>query len=654
MKKRILPLLTTLLLIMPASAADIWTEKTTRTITEGVHLTQDVRFSDEGWLRANILSIDMKNENLSLEALYSSRGISKNSTVLSMAEAAGAVAAVNGDFFNWSGTPLGFTVSEGEVISSPSHDTGLAALLETEEGALLTEYVDMHLTVTCPEGYTAEILHINKYHPMESMVLFTPAWGEATPGSHNGVSELVAVDGIVQEVRQGMDGVAVPENGFVLAISTYTSTYLVDNFKPGDKIELSYSLTPDVGAVRTAIGGGSVLTRDGKRASFTNVVSGTHPRTAAGFDADGETLYLVTVDGRMAALDGMTQTELADYMLSIGASDSINLDGGGSTTMVARSGSSGLLETVNIPSDGQARSVSTALGVRYTGESGTLSTIEIGMDGGPVIEDGSIHLFLSAFDEHHNPLYIADKPITYASDDGTFTGNIFYPSHSGVCRVTATCGDVTGTLDIQVLPAPVPFTAEKPDAGVSVLFLPGKDSEKNCLDILTAARLESLAEEGELVYTFGSYSAKGAQSVSRFSATEAEDSLFVTVNSLGGIRRRDAAQWHNIMEICNESEAKNVFFLLSSPLSGFADVAEAELFERVLTETLHARGADVYLVTPGKKTEMTEKNGIRYVTIAETASISASSLFDDSLQKCGTRFTVEGDAVHFETIPLWS
>lgn len=654
MKKKILSFFTACLLAMPVHAAEIWTEKKETMITEGVTLVQDTQFTSDGWQKASILKIDLTNENLELTTLFDDRGIKRNSSVLTMAESAGAVAAVNADFFNWEGTPLGFTVSDGEVISSPSHDPGLAVLFEDTEGNVFTDYVDMHLTVTCPAGYEAEILHINKYHSMQSMVLYTSAWGGTTPGSHDGVSELVAVDGIVQEVRQGMDGVTVPENGFVLATSTYTSTYLVDNFQPGDEIVLSYTLTPDVGEIRNAVGGGSVLVKDGKRAEFTNIVSGTHPRTAAGIDESGETLYLVTVDGRQTAMAGMTQTALADYMISLGAFSAINLDGGGSTTMVARDGKTGQPEVVNTPSEGSLRAVSTALGVRYVGEAGTLATLEIGVDGGPVLEGGAAHLYLGAYDEHHNPVYIADRPITYTSGDGTFEGNIFYPAHSGLCRVTATCGDVTGTLDIPVLAKPTAFAPEKPAAGTDILLLPGKPKEKNCLDMLTAARLETLCTEGDLVYTFGTYENNAAQSVSRFSATEAEDSLFVTVHAKGGIRTRDADQWQYIMEICNGTEARNVFFLLSAPLSGFSDVAEAALLERMLIETLHARGADVFLVYPGEKTDITEKNGIRYISVAATADLSADALFADSLSMGGIRLTVQGDAVHLETVPLWA
>lgn len=652
MKKWCILLLTLLQFGMAAEAEDIWKETTEKTVTKGVTLTKEVRFTDAGWQRIHILKIDLTNENLDICTLFDSDGIQKTDTVRHMATEAGVLAAVNGDFFNWEGTPLGFTVQDGEVISSPAHDTGLAAFIETEDGSVLTEYVDMKLMVTCPEGYTAEIIHINKYHSMESMVLYTSSWGGKTPGSHNGVSELVAEDGVVKEVRQNQDGVEVPENGFVLATSTYTSTYLVDNFKPGDEIMLSYSLTPDIEGIKTAIGGGSALVKDGKKAKFTNEITGRHPRTAIGADKKGETLYLVAVDGRQSALPGFTQTELAEYMLKIGAYTALNLDGGGSTTMVAREGESGTLQVVNLPSDGKERSVSTAIGVRFTGQPGTLSQIEVNA-GGTAIEGEGVHLYLGAYDENHNPLYIADKKITYSSEDGTFTGNIFYPAHSGTCTVRATCEGITGEGTIEVLPKAAPLADAKPKKGTSILLLPGQPEEKTCLDLLTANKLEEMADAAETVYTYGAYTSEAANPVSRFSAVEMEDSLFVTVNARGGIRARDASQWHNILEICEEKPAKNIFFLLSDPLESFSDSAEADLFRRVLLEKLRPFDINIFVVSTGKETGMTEENGIRFVTVADTGIVRRDHLIADSKARCGLLFTVEGDAVHMEEVPIW-
>jgi exopolysaccharide biosynthesis protein len=61
-----------------------------------------------------------------------------------------------------------------------------------------------------------------------------------------------------------------------------------------------------------------------------------HPRTAVAVDAEGQTLWLIVVDGRQADYsEGVTLAELADFALELGAETALNLDGGGSSTMVA-------------------------------------------------------------------------------------------------------------------------------------------------------------------------------------------------------------------------------------------------------------------------------------------------------------------------------
>jgi exopolysaccharide biosynthesis protein len=62
-----------------------------------------------------------------------------------------------------------------------------------------------------------------------------------------------------------------------------------------------------------------------------------NPRTAAGISRNGKRLILVVVDGRQKGYsDGMTLRELANLMLMLGARDAINLDGGGSSTLLYR------------------------------------------------------------------------------------------------------------------------------------------------------------------------------------------------------------------------------------------------------------------------------------------------------------------------------
>ena len=88
-----------------------------------------------------------------------------------------------------------------------------------------------------------------------------------------------------------------------------------------------------------------------------------HPRTGAGVSKDGRTLWLVVVDGRQPEYSvGMTLPELGDLLIELGADDALNLDGGGSSSFVARNSAGEWI--TNKPSDGKFRPVANHLGFR--------------------------------------------------------------------------------------------------------------------------------------------------------------------------------------------------------------------------------------------------------------------------------------------------
>jgi len=104
-----------------------------------------------------------------------------------------------------------------------------------------------------------------------------------------------------------------------------------------------------------AIGGAPLLLLDGALTGQCNSGCGRQPRTGVGVTASGKIL-LVVVDGRQAKWSlGPTMDEFARIMRDLGAVSALNLDGGGSSTMVVRG------EVVNRPSDGHERSISSAL-----------------------------------------------------------------------------------------------------------------------------------------------------------------------------------------------------------------------------------------------------------------------------------------------------
>ncbi len=90
-----------------------------------------------------------------------------------------------------------------------------------------------------------------------------------------------------------------------------------------------------------------------------------HPRTALGFSAARDKLYLMVVDGRATGRAGMTCDEMIAQFTGLGVTDAVNLDGGGSSTMwLAGAG------VINYPSDGNPRVVANHLAIRATGSGG--------------------------------------------------------------------------------------------------------------------------------------------------------------------------------------------------------------------------------------------------------------------------------------------
>lgn len=112
----------------------------------------------------------------------------------------------------------------------------------------------------------------------------------------------------------------------------------------------------------SGVGGSDILMSDGKIATISSTDFSTmrHPRTAVGYDSTGK-LYLVVVDGRQPSVsNGASLSDLASIFYSLGCTDALNLDGGGSSTVILKN-SAGNYVTKNSPSAGALRAVSSTL-----------------------------------------------------------------------------------------------------------------------------------------------------------------------------------------------------------------------------------------------------------------------------------------------------
>ena len=109
--------------------------------------------------------------------------------------------------------------------------------------------------------------------------------------------------------------------------------------------------------------GGSIIMLDNKvvMGDPSSYYTGKEPRTVIGIKADG-TVVLAVADGRQSPYSsGYASTELSEKLLELGCVDALHLDGGGSATYVAQYAGTDELILANSPSDGQERSVSSAL-----------------------------------------------------------------------------------------------------------------------------------------------------------------------------------------------------------------------------------------------------------------------------------------------------
>ena len=196
-----------------------------------------------------------------------------------------------------------------------------------------------------------------------SIGIYTRHWGDSrgysiTDGQTKNLRTVLVDHGRVVANRPGVTK-GYPVTGTLLVGRGYGADQLAQ-LEVGSRAQVRWSLPRDP---VFAIGGETILLKKGRvRATDDSIL---HPRTAVGIDRDTGQVLLLVVDGRTETSDGYTLVQLARMMRSLGAEDALNLDGGGSSTMVAPS-RAGTVRVQNHPSDGSLRSVGDAIVFRYS------------------------------------------------------------------------------------------------------------------------------------------------------------------------------------------------------------------------------------------------------------------------------------------------
>lgn len=345
---------------------------------------------DRGPWKLQVLTIDPKEFRGELTSSFGPN-LEDRETTSQLSAAAGALAAVNGGFFTMDpaagapGDPAGAAVHDGKVLSEPVGDRPSLVL---DKNGTSIQRLRWHGTVTAPGAAELPLdgidrvpglirncggtddtptnlpLHDFTCKDADEIVAFTPEFGPTTPAGP-GLEVVLNAQGTVTAVNHTR-GTAVPASGQTVQAIGADVDKLAALAVPGKKLKIDTDLLTENGkALKTTpstdvVNGGPTLVENGQvdvtakrdgmvrtndsNSFFYGWVHKRNPRTFAGVDTQGRTL-LVTADGRQTTSLGLSLNEEAHVAKSLGMVNAMNLDGGGSTTMVQGG------KVMNSPSD---------------------------------------------------------------------------------------------------------------------------------------------------------------------------------------------------------------------------------------------------------------------------------------------------------------
>jgi hypothetical protein len=315
--------------------------------------------------------------------------IASRATVSAQAQQVGSIAAVNGGFFTISspltavaGVPTGLGVYAGKLEAmannaradlvldgrQPARIENLRSSAQLRDGRSVATILGINR-----EPGSAEDCGVPGLAPTSAprqgiictgandLVLFTPEFGATLPA---GSGLQATIDTLGRVTALGTPGGSLPPGDSAVQAIGSDADWLASHIHVGDRAIVTEQLRAPSGAPfgidqRTSIVSAAPILLRGGHVAIDAVQEGVfdprdlnnysfsaerHARTIAGVDRDGR-LILVTADGIPGVSEGLTLTEEAELMRTLGAVDAMNLDGGGSTTFVADG------EAINDPSD---------------------------------------------------------------------------------------------------------------------------------------------------------------------------------------------------------------------------------------------------------------------------------------------------------------
>lgn len=336
--------------------------------------------------RAYYAILDLTNPYLSLEGIVANDNLKGTQMLEKMIskhtrEGHRQFLGINGDFFVNDGTtttrgvrlwgsPLGPTVCNGDIYIAHQNPSGHVSFSLDTQGKAYVSPFRFRGTMTATDGTQIPVTAINPVHTSPGNNAITiynshyfyssDAFGGCEVSARLADGESFHAMGttrfIVTSEPNTVGDMDIPTNGYVLHARGTAAEAMLAATKVGDELVMeSYCLAgeqvidPDqvISGNPDIVGGGEVLDSEANRSDGTQ----RHPRTGIGYSEDGNKVFFCVVDGRQTASVGARLSEIGAIMKYAGATDAVNLDGGGSSILYSTE-----LLAINSPSVGHDRS----------------------------------------------------------------------------------------------------------------------------------------------------------------------------------------------------------------------------------------------------------------------------------------------------------
>ncbi|MGP4099874.1 phosphodiester glycosidase family protein [Nonomuraea sp. KM90] len=444
---------------------------TAERIGPGIDLQHVKALDQKGWYDAHFLTVDLSNSAVGTD-LLTAGPVAFGGPLSVAANKAGAVAGVNGEFFDIgnSNAALGGEVQNGQLRKTA--DIGGRQHVGVG-GDGIARLVDLTVDATANfAGADHRVLSINAANgggvPADGLIAFTSAWGDYSRNRGLGgvgtdrIAEVLVENGSVVSVTpNGPAGAGtIPDGGFVL-VGRDAAAVAIRALRPGDPVALDYELADDVAKqMKFALGHGGTIVSGGQ--AVAGLDPSIAPRTALGFKDGGRTLVLATWDGPGGTgKGGVGIDKEARDLVAMGVETAVNLDGGGSTTMVARALGEDGATVRNVPSDGRERNDPNGVGVFVAKGDGRLHELLVKPAPGAASADGGVKVFpglhrtlvAEGVDDHQTPVEVDPKSVRWSARGASVSGGTLEApaKPQGSIKVEARVGQQKARAEVTVL-----------------------------------------------------------------------------------------------------------------------------------------------------------------------------------------------------------